>query len=255
MLENRTKRRLDEGKVVIGCFTKYVDAALAEFVALQGFDFLVFDGEHGSIEPPDVEHLTRAAEVRGVTPMARVPRNEAATILRFLDRGVHGVHVPWVNSAEEAERVVQAVKYHPRGVRGLAGGRASDWGVHEPIGAYTERSNRETLVVVHVETSRAVTGVSEFLEIDGVDVIFLGPTDLSHSLGHPGRLDHPEVQAAMEQVAEAVAGSAKVLGVFAAGPAMARRWVDRGARYITTGVEGLIATGARTYLHELQPDR
>jgi 4-hydroxy-2-oxoheptanedioate aldolase len=103
----------------------------------------------------------------------------------------HGVHVPWVNSAAEAERAVRAVKYSPRGTRGLAGSRASEWGLREPIEAYVERANRETLVVIQVETQEAVDAIDDYLKVDGVDVLFLGPTDLSQSLGHPGDLRHP----------------------------------------------------------------
>ena len=100
-----------------------------------------------------VADLSRAAEVRRATPMARVTTNEASTILRFLDSGVHGVHVPWVNSAEEAERAVQAVKYGPRGRRGLAGNRGGDWAANAES---TAAANEETLVVVQVETAEAV---------------------------------------------------------------------------------------------------
>lgn len=252
VLENTTKARLKSGHAVFGCFTKYRDPAFAELASLQGWDFLVFDGEHGALSPADVENLSRAVEVRGVTPLARVPRNEPSSILSFLDRGIHGVHVPWVNSAAEVEQAVRSVKYGPRGSRGLAGGRASDWGTGESIGAYTERANRETLVVIHIETAQAVDAIGDYVDVDDVDVLFLGPTDLSHSLGHPGEVDHPEVVAAMEVVAEAVISSEKALGIYAPTVPAAQAWLERGARYITAGAEGFVAQGMAAFIAQLR---
>ena len=248
MLHNDVRRRLAEGGEVFGCFLRYAEPLLAEFVALQGWDFLVFDGEHGTLEPRDVEGLTRAAQVRGTTPFARVPTNQAHDVLRFLDTGVHGIHVPWVNTAAEAEAAVTAAKYGPRGQRGLAGGRASDWGVTEPIGDYTRRANEETMVVVHIETTEAVAAIDDYLTVDGIDVLFLGPTDLSHSLGHPGEVDHPDVVAAMEHVAAAVAPSDTVLGVFTGTPERVDRWRQQGARYFTTTPERFLRAGMVDWL-------
>ena len=170
MLKNTTKAKLAEGQAVFGCFVRYAEPSLAEYVAMLGWDFLVFDGEHGALQPADMGDLCRAAELRGVTPLARVTTNQPDTILRFLDPGTHGVHVPWVNSPQAAEQAVQSVKYVPRGIRGLAGTRASDWGLAEPLGAYIERANRETMVVIQIETREAVDAIEEYVDIDGIDV-------------------------------------------------------------------------------------
>lgn len=248
MIVNRTKAKLEAGEVVLGCFVRYRDPSLTEYLALQGWDFLIFDGEHGTLEPHQVEDLARAAELRGVTPIVRVPSNQPHLILRYMDTGVHGLHVPWVNTPEEVEAAVRSVKYHPRGIRGLAGSRASDWGITEPLSEYTDRSNRETLVVIHIETARAVDAVKAYLEVDGVDVLFLGPTDLSQSLGVPGQPGHPEVIKAMERVAEVVVPSSKALGLYAGNLQMAREWIERGARYIATGTDRFLRQGMRDYL-------
>jgi 4-hydroxy-2-oxoheptanedioate aldolase len=252
MLKNTTKAKLADGQPVFGCFIRYAEPSLAEYVAMLGWDFLVFDGEHGTLQPGDMENLCRAAELRGVTPLARVTTNQAHTILRFLDPGIHGVHVPWVNSPQAAEQAVQAVKYTPRGIRGLAGSRASDWGLGEPLGAYVERANRETLVVIHIETREAVEAIEEYVKIDGIDVLFLGPTDLSQSLGHPGDPRHPDVVAAMDRVAEVVVGSGKVLGIYAGTSEMTREWLGRGARYFTTGLETFLKAGMTAHLEHVR---
>lgn len=252
MLENHTKARLQNGEVVVGAFFKYAEATLAEFVAMQGWDFMIFDGEHGTIQPADVENLCRATELRGVTPIVRATTNQPHVILRFMDAGPHGVHVPWVNTVEGVQNAVKAVKYWPEGERGLAGSRASEWGMNEPIAAYTARANRETMVVIHIETIQAVELVEQYVGVDGVDVLFIGPTDLSHSMGHPGEIDHPDVVAAMERVAETVAPSTKALGIYAGTSRFARDWIDRGARYIATGADGFLKKGMKEYLEEVR---
>jgi 4-hydroxy-2-oxoheptanedioate aldolase len=245
MIANTTKTKLNAGSSVYGAFVRYHDATLAEFIALAGWDFLVFDAEHSTLQPADVADLARAAELRGVTPLARVTTNEPSTILRFLDAGAHGVHVPWVNTAAEAEQVVRSVKYGPRGVRGLAGNRGADWLANAETAA---AANRETLVVVQIETAHAVERIDEFITIQDIDVLFLGPSDLSHSLGFPGEPGHPTVRAAMEQVAAAVAGSSKTLGVFVGSPEGVADWQSLGARYFATGIEGLLRPAMREFL-------
>lgn len=248
MLHNVTKAKLADGQAVFGCFIRTAEPSLIEYVALLGWDFLVLDAEHGTLQPNQVEDLCRAIEPRGVTPMVRVTTNDPPTILRYLDTGAHGVHVPWVNSAADAERAVRSVKYAPRGQRGLAGSRASEWGLREPLTAFVERSDRETLVAIQIETRAGVDTIDEILAIDGVDILFLGPTDLSQSLGHPGVLDHPDVLAALDRVAAAVVGSDKVLGIYAATADMTLEWLDRGARYFTTSLEPFLREGMRAHL-------
>jgi 4-hydroxy-2-oxoheptanedioate aldolase len=255
MLTNTTKAKLATGEPVFGCFVRYAEPSLAEYVAMLGWDFLVFDGEHGMLQPGDVEDLCRALELRGVTPLARVTTNQPHIILRFLDGGAHGVHVPWVNTPSAVEQAVRSVKYGPRGERGLAGTRASEWGLREPLDAYVERANRETMVIVHIETREAVEAIEDYVAIDGVDVLFLGPTDLSQSMGHPGRPGHPDVVAAMERVADVVVSSDKVLGIYAGNVATTEEWLERGARYFTTGLEIFLKDGMTAHLDRLRGGR
>ena len=157
---------------------------------MQGFDFLVLDGEHGTMKPADCENMVRGADVRGVPALVRVPANEAPVILRFMDTGALGVHVDRL-SAEDADRAVRAVKYGPRGGRGLTGVRAAAYGQRGPLAEYVERANAETLVVVQIETRAALEQVTAIAAVDGVDIVFVGPTDLSHSLGVPGQTSPP----------------------------------------------------------------
>ena len=152
----------------------------------------------------------------------------------------------------EAERAVRSVKYAPRGVRGLAGSRASEWGLREPIGDYIQRANRETLVVIQIETRAAVEAIDQYLGIDGIDVLFVGPTDLSQSLGHPGDLRHPDVVAALDRVADAVVGSGTALGIHVGSADLTKEWLDRGARYLTTSLEPFLRDGMQAYLRDVR---
>jgi 4-hydroxy-2-oxoheptanedioate aldolase len=212
----------------------------------------VIDAEHGTIQPAECQNMVRAAEVRGVTPIARVTTNLPHIILRFMDTGLAGVHVPWVNSAEEAERAVQSVKYHPRGVRGLAGSRAADYGQTMPLAEYIQQANEETLVVIHIETEEAANQIEDFLAVPDIDVIFIGPTDLSHSMGITGQKDHPRLQAAIDHVVDAVQQTDIAFGSFVGSAADAEEWKGRGARYLATGLEAIIKTASRDYLARLR---
>ncbi len=252
MRANATKAKLKAGGTVFGCFVRYADANLVEVLSYQGWDFLVFDGEHGTIEPRDCENMVRAAELHEVTPIVRVTTNLPPIILRFMDSGAHGLHVPWVNSAAEAEAAVRAVKYHPRGVRGLAGVRAADYAQRAPLGEYVEQANAETLVVLHIETAQAADRAAEIAAVDGVDVVFIGPNDLSHSMGFPGQQQHPEVQAIMRRVADAVVRSRARLGIMVGSAAAARQWQERGARYLAVGMESLLSPAAHEYLQAVR---
>jgi len=213
---------------------------------------LIFDGEHGTIEPRECENLVRAAELHDVTPIVRVPVNQPHVILRFMDLGTQGCQVPWVEDSADAERAVKSVKYRPRGSRGLAGVRAGDFGQRGPLGDYVRMANEETLVIVHVESAHAVDRVDEIAAVDGVDVIFLGPTDLSHSLGVPGELSHPLVAEHLERAAAATLAAGKVLGVTVPTAEGAVEWLERGARYVTSGIEPLLGAAMRTWLERVR---
>jgi 4-hydroxy-2-oxoheptanedioate aldolase len=248
MFANKVKAKLRAGEVVYGCFIPFLNADLVEFMAMQDFDFLVFEGEHATLSPATCVELVRAAALRGMTPIARVPTNRAHIILQFLDTGVHGIHVPQVNSGAEAEQVIQAAKYHPRGMRGLAATRAADFGMTMPLDQYTRQANAETLSIVHVETGEAVQRIDEFIAVDDLDVILVGATDLSQSLGYTGQRDHPEVMKAIDSVFEAVLPSDKALGFYVSSPDQAHYWRERGVQYITCGLGTILKLGINSYL-------
>lgn len=248
MRTNTTKAKLKAGETVFGCFVRYPDATLIDVLGYQGWDFLVFDAEHGTIEPRDCEQMVRAAELHAVTPIIRVTTNTPPVILRYMDTGAHGLHVPWVNSMQETEAAVRAVKYQPAGTRGLAGVRAANYGQSGSFKDYVAQANAETLVVIHIETAEAIDALPRMVTVPGVDVFFIGPTDLSHSLGVPGQAEHPLMQAALQRITDTVAESNAALGVMVSTMEAAREWRARGAHYITIVLESLLSPAMRAYL-------
>ena len=252
MRTNRTKAKLKAGEAVFGSFLRFTDPTLIDFLGYQPWDFMVFDGEHGTLEPRDCENLVRVTESHDITPLVRVTTNLPPIILRFMDTGAQGLQVPWVNSAKEAEQAVQAVKYHPRGKRGLAGVRAADFLQRSSLGEYVKQANRETLVVIQVETAEAVENLSEIVAVEGVDVIFIGPTDLSHSLGLPGEMTHPRVQETFQQIIDIVNASDVALGTLIRDVESAREWLVRGAQYLAIPPEPLLVQATRDFLEAVR---
>ena len=252
MRENTTKRRLRDGGTVLGCWSRYGDPTLVEYIGYQGWDFVVFDGEHGTLDPRECENAVRAAELRDITPLVRVTTNDAPVILRYMDTGAQGAHIPMISSAAEAERAVAAIKYAPQGSRGLAASRSASFGQAAPYDEYVEQANKETLVVVQIETQEAVDAAPSILEVAGVDVVFLGLTDLSLALGVPGQTTHPDVERAAQTVVDAVAHSEAALGVLVGGASAAESWRERGARYIAVSLEGLIRESSRSFQSALR---
>lgn len=254
ILANAARKRLDSDDVAYGCFLRYPDAGLAEMLALQGLDFVIFDAEHGPVTPAACEHLARATQMHGVTPGVRVAENQPAEILRYLDAGALICHVPGVESRADAERAVRSVKFRPNGDRGLSGSRASGYGAASGYARYVGEANRETVVVAHIESAAAVEAAPEIARVEGLDVLLMGVLDLSHDLGVAGQLDHPEVEAGTRRIAAAASDAGKALGAVVGDRAGARAWVDRGATYILCTVEAFIAPAVKRYLGEERDD-
>jgi 4-hydroxy-2-oxoheptanedioate aldolase len=246
--ENQVKRTLAVGGTVLGVFVATDSPSLVEIFAYSGFDFVLLDAEHGPLDPHQIENLIRACEVASVTALVRVPQNTPQTLLRYLDVGAQGVMIPWCQSAAEAAAAVQATKYYPEGKRGLAGVRAARYGVGMPLPEYVKVANAETMVVVQIETAAAVEALPEMLQVPGVDVYFIGPNDLSQSLGYPARPEEPAVQEVIEQALSQILAAGKTAGIMVRDAAGMRRYRERGARYITVSAPGLIAPAARAFV-------
>ena len=250
---NLLKQKLLAGRPAFGVSVMFPSPHALDMVGRLGFDWVLIDCEHGSISLESVELMVMAAEAAGVTPIVRPPVNSAEAVLQVMDRGAMGVQVPHVNTAHDARRAVAAVKYHPMGDRGLAAGvRAASYGYDMSMADYAESANDQTLVCVQIEEAEAVDNIDEILTVDGVDVFFVGPSDLSQSLGFPGRPDAPEVRGVIDRTFESIVAAGKLPG--SAGNATAtQRYLAQGVRYLYTHFTSLLQAGAMTFLDEVAP--
>jgi 4-hydroxy-2-oxoheptanedioate aldolase len=247
-MKNRMKRQLQAGQPVFGVSVMFPSPQVVEMIGRLGFDWVLIDCEHGCISPESVELMAIAAELSGVTPIARPPSNTPEAVLQAMDRGVLGVQVPHVNTADEARRAVEAVKFHPLGTRGLAARtRPAGYGFGLSKADYVERANRETLVCVQLEEMEALHNLDEILAVEGVDVFFVGPSDLSQSMGHPGNSDHPVVQSAMNRAFASTCAAGKVPGSAGNTEAIVS-YLRQGVLYVYTHLPTLLSIASVEFL-------
>lgn len=244
MRTNLAKAKLAAGGSISVVAPTYSSAGLVELLGRMRFDAIFIDCEHGPAGWEEVEHMVRAAELADVTPIVRVQSNDPATITRALDRGAGGVQVPHINTRAQAEAAVRAAKFAPLGHRGYAGGRAA-FGV---AGNFTVHANQETMVVVMLEEVEALENLDQILGVDQIDAFFVAPGDLSQSMGYPGQLDHPAVQAAVADAVRRTAAAGRAAGVLTTGASDARRYQAMGARFLYVSLASLLQPGAREFL-------
>lgn len=248
MIKNELKAKLKAGEPVVGVFASIESPTTIEISALAGVDYVVVDSEHNPIEPSDAVNMFRAAEAVGVPAMARVGENRQQVMAKFMDAGCLGIMMPMVNSAADAKNVVDSVKYPPEGNRGLAGVRANDFGMREPLGDYVARANTETLVMAQIETNEGIANADEILAVDGVDIVFLGPSDLSVALGVPGQAKHQSVLDVIEDLTKKIVAAGKYSGTIARTPEDYAYWRDRGVKLFLTGSNMLLASATKGYV-------
>jgi len=217
------------GSKLVGTFASIPHPVAVEVSAQAGFDFLCIDWEHAQIARDAIENLVRAADVRGVPAMVRVPGHGQEAIAAALDAGARGVLVPRVSTAEQARNAVRATRYPPIGERGVGPGRAAGYGYRIP--EYLAAANAELLLAVQVETAEGLANVDAIAAVDGVDVMFVGPGDLSVSIGAMGPAGAEKLGKAIETILAAARKRKKIAGIFCAGPEDAGRWAVKGASF------------------------
>ena len=248
MRKNLTKEKIKEGKTAYGVFVSMYCPTIVEIIGHMGFDFVILDAEHSPIETESCEHMVRAADSVNITPIIRIAMNIRQNILRYLDIGALGVLMPQINSKAEVETVIESVKYPPEGRRGLAGVRAANYGLTGSLGAYVKEANRETMIIVQVETTQAVDNLKEILAAPGTDVIFIGPSDLSSAMGYPGQVNHPEVQKMIDYLVKEIRTAGKAAGTVAYDLDTLRKCKERGFQYIAYSVLPMLVKSGREYL-------
>jgi 2-keto-3-deoxy-L-rhamnonate aldolase RhmA len=248
MKPNRMKEKFARGEAALGCSVMFPSPQIVEMLGYAGFDWVLIDCEHGSIGLADVELMAMACDAVGITAIARPRSNSASDIQSVMDRGVMGVQVPHVNTAEDARQAVAAVKFGPGAARGLAAGtRPDSWGLGARMPDFAQAANAQSLVCVQIEHADAVPNLDEILTVEGIDVFFIGPSDLSQSMGFPGNPKAPPVTAAIEQTLAKIVAAGRTPGMPATTEALPEV-LGKGCRYIYTHLPRVLGAGAAAYM-------
>ena len=247
--KNRTKRRLKAGQPVYGVLSTSDDPQLAELFGLAGFDFYMLDAEHGLLDAAQVVNVIRACERVNMTPLIRIGSKDPKLVLQYMDAGMMGVMMPGLESAEEIRMLFDAVKYSPVGKRGMGFARAAAYGAlgQEAID-YINFTNEETMVIPQFEDAALIDRFEEMIAQSGVDVVVIGPRDLSLNMGFPDGPNHPEVQEMIDRVVAFCHRKGVAAGITAGTRADAAHQVARGARMIIAPAQAVILSGSKEFL-------
>jgi 4-hydroxy-2-oxoheptanedioate aldolase len=237
---NHLKRALREGRPQIGLWSMLSSHITVEVIAGSGFDWLLLDTEHSPNELTMVHSQLQAMAGGTASAVVRVMWNDAVVFKRLLDVGVQSFLVPFVQNADEARRAVAATRYPPHGIRGVAAAhRANRYG---RVKDYAKRANDEMCVVVQLETRVALGNLEAIAAVDGVDALFIGPSDLAADLGHIGDNAHPDVRATIDGTIGRIRNTGKAAGILAPVEADARHWLELGALFVAVGSDvGVLA--------------
>jgi len=251
---NTLKKKLRAGKTVLGPFLKLSDPAIVEIAGLAGFDFVIIDTEHGPNSMQTAQNLVRSAEIHRITPIIRITENNPSLIVRALDIGAGGIQVPQVSNKTEALRIVGAAKFSPKGNRGVCRFvRAADYSCLDQF-KYFKKSNQETLIIVHIEGIEGINNLAEILTVKGLDIIFLGPYDLSQSCRVPGQVNHIKVTKKMQEAVELAKEANITVGTFVDTIEDAKKWIKVGITYISFSVDvGIFSNACSDIVRNLMP--
>lgn len=242
---NTFKAALRDGRQQYGLWLGLADSYAAEACATCGFDWLLVDGEHGPNDLRSMLATLQAVAPYPSHPVVRIPEGSASLIKQVLEIGAQTLLVPMVESAQQAGELARAMRYPPQGTRGVGSGlaRSSRWSLHAD---YLQAANDQTCLLVQVETIAAIEQLADIAAIDGVDGVFIGPSDLSASMGLLGQPAHPEVKAVIERAITTILAAGKAPGILCTDEALARHYASLGARFVAVGVDTtLLAQSAR----------
>ncbi len=235
MPRNAFKAALKEGRTQIGMWVTIPDPGVVELLAGCGYDWLLLDTEHSAMDAVDTMRLMQAAAPYPVSTIVRPGWNNPIEIKKLLDCGAQTLLIPYVQNADEATAAVAAVRYPPKGIRGVAGTtRASRYGA---IKDYATRADAEICLLVQVETSAALAEIEAIAAVDGVDGIFIGPADLAASMGHPGNPAHPEVRAAVLDAVRRIAAAGVPPGILSLDQGLLDDVAEAGGQFIAIDVD------------------
>ncbi|MBP2626139.1 MAG: hypothetical protein H6Q68_850 [Firmicutes bacterium] len=240
MLKNLFQEKTAQGKKTVGMFFEMGNANVAEAIAFTNLDYFIVDAEHGPFDVESTMNMFRAAELHDSTAFVRVKDSSRTSILKMLDIGAKGLIIPQVQSLEEIKRIVEYGKYYPLGQRGVAYARGAGWGYAEhargkSINEYFDTCNKHVLLIPQCETVGCLNQIEEIANTDGIDGIFVGPYDLSVSMGIPTQFEKPEFKVALERIKKAVKDAGKFCIIYAANAEIARQRLNEGFDSTTVG--------------------
>jgi len=243
------RRYIAEGPV-FGPFSKTSDPAIVETLGLAGFDFVILDMEHGPNSIETVQNLIRAAQLSEMAPVVRIPSGDYEMIGKALDVGAAGVQVPQISCADDVKAAIRRAKFAPLGMRGVCRFvRAAGYSSMDKAD-YFSRAN-EALVIIQIEGQGALDNLDEILAVEGVDIVFVGPYDLSQSMGVPGEVEHPLVIEKMKQIVKACLDKNVFVGNFTETVAQTEMWAAQGLRYMSYSVDvGIVYEAGKAILSE-----
>ncbi len=253
---NLFKQALAEKRAQIGLWLGLADGYVAELLAGTGYDWLLVDGEHA---PNDVRSVL--AQLQGIAsaasalpqgataphPVVRVPKGDTTLLKQYLDIGAQTILVPMIDTAEEAAEMVRGMRYPPEGIRGMGSAlaRASRWQAYPN---YLHEANAQTCLLVQAETVEAMKNLDAIAATPGVDGVFIGPADLSASMGYVGQANHPEVQAVIADAMARIQKAGKAAGILSTTEEQARKWLAAGATFVAVGVDTILLAAAAKQL-------
>ncbi|HEX7891496.1 MAG TPA: 4-hydroxy-2-oxoheptanedioate aldolase [Ramlibacter sp.] len=240
---NPFKKALAAKQPQVGLWLSMADPYLAEVSATAGFDWLLIDGEHAPNDLRSTLAALQAVAPYRSQPVVRAVAGEVALVKQLLDIGAQNLLIPMVDTAEQAQQLVRATRYPPGGIRGVgsAVGRVSRWSQRSE---YLDVADDEVCLLAQAETVTALKNLDAICAVEGIDGVFIGPADLSASLGHRGKPGYPEVQAAIEDAIRRIVKSGKAAGILTSDNQLARRYLELGATFVATGVDVLMYANA-----------
>jgi len=241
---NSFKRRLLDGERLIGCWCSLANPITTEVLGVAGFDWVLLDGEHSPNDVISFIPQLMALKDSVSAPIVRPSWNNPVELKRLLDGGFYNFLIPFIESADEAKRAVAATRYPPQGFRGVSvSQRSNKFG---SVKDYFTGINDQICVMVQIESRKGVEAVAEIAQVEGIDGIFVGPSDLAAGFGHLGNANHPEVQAAMAQIIAAAKAAGKPIGILAPVEADARRYMEQGITFVAVGSDlGVFRSGTQ----------
>lgn len=256
-MENLLRKKLAQGTQPIGTFFELGSPAVAEALGQTGLDFIIIDNEHGPFEAESTANFVRAALLHGLCPLARVREISRPAILKLLDIGAQGIIVPDIHNVAQVNEIIEYAKFAPIGKRGFCPTRKDGWGYAYPatlsVAENMAYCNQETLLIPQCETVGALNCIEEIAGLDGVDGVFIGPFDLSISMGIPGQFDHPDFLAALERIKNACHAVGKFCIYFTVNEASAKSALAQGFDMITYGLDAaVLIAGYRSFLSNLK---